>query len=74
MMKGKLRISTIALAATMAVAGFSNEAMARHHVHRAHFSKLIMQQQIAPDDLHPTSVALPPMRYYGGPKSPMWRG
>jgi len=74
MMNGTWRIRSIVVAATMAIAGFSSGARAMHHVHRAHFSKSMIQQHVAPGDSHPVSVALPAMRYYGGPKSPMWRG
>jgi hypothetical protein len=74
MINGNWRISTIAMVATIAIAGFSNGALARPGVSHAHLSKLSQQRRAAPDESYPASVAVPPMRYYGGPKSPMWRG
>ncbi len=74
MMNGRWRILTIALVAAVAIAGFSNGALARRGIGHHHFSKLSWHHRAAPAESYPTSVALPPMRFYGGPKSPMWRG
>jgi hypothetical protein len=46
------------------------EAMAKHRKHVAHRHwTSVRVAQIAP----PPAATLGPMRYYGGPKSPMWR-
>jgi hypothetical protein len=69
-----LRIVTTALLTATAIAAVSGDALARHGIHRAHFSKRHMPAHFVRDDPPKTTVTLPPMRYYGGPKSPMWRG
>jgi hypothetical protein len=66
---------TTALLAATAIAAVSSDAVARRGVHhRVHVSKRRLPNQFVRDDPPQTTVNLPPMRYYGGPKSPMWRG
>jgi hypothetical protein len=64
------RIGFATLVAAIVTAGFSGNALAAHKGHwHAHSSvydshaQLITQQPAQPGQ----------MRYYGGPKSPMWR-
>jgi hypothetical protein len=69
------RIVTSALLAATAIAAVSSDALARRGVHhRARFGKRHLPNHFVRDDPPQTTVNLPPMRYYGGPKSPMWRG
>ena len=61
------RIACFALLATILAAGISGNAAAkagtgRLHAHSPAAEELLLQQQ----------TRLGPMRYYGGPKSPMW--
>jgi hypothetical protein len=71
------RIGFAVLVGTILTAGLCSDAVAKarkghlhgHHVHAHHViyesrAQLVTQQP----------VRLGPMRYYGGPKSPMWRG
>jgi hypothetical protein len=74
MIKGKWQIATTALGTMIVIVAFANDASARRGVRHAHFGKLSWHSRAAPDDSHPALMALPAMRYYGGPKSPMWRG
>jgi hypothetical protein len=69
------RIGFLTLAAAMILtAGLVSDAAARHRVHTAHFRGLNARAQ------HMQSVSVQEnagpmaMRYYGGPKSQMWRG
>jgi hypothetical protein len=64
------RMGFAALLAAILTAGFSGNAFAAHkghsHVHRSGYeSRAQLVSQPAQVDT---------MRYYGGPKSPMWRG
>jgi hypothetical protein len=68
----KQRIAIATLVAATVVTGLSSEAFARRGVHHAHGGHL--HHYVVRDDPPQTTVDLPPMRYYGGPKSPMWRG
>jgi hypothetical protein len=63
----------LALAVTVLTSGFSGEALAKHrrHLHvYSHASVSEANAQLA----SPAPVTTGQMRYYGGPKSPMWRG
>jgi hypothetical protein len=68
-----MRIATIVPVAAAIVLGTSVEAAAAKH--RKYFAR----HHCACHVLHVAQVAAPtaprvgPMRYYGGPKSPMWR-
>lgn len=67
------QIGISVFAAAIVVAGVTGEAAARHHRHVAHHRQpLSVQAQDAQASLNETSH-LGVMRYYGGPKSPMWR-
>ena len=69
------RIVTTALLAATAMAAVSGDALARRGVrHRTHLSKRHLRNHVVRDVPPQTTVNLAPMRYYGGPKSPMWRG
>jgi hypothetical protein len=62
----------LVLAVTAATLGFSGEALAKHrrHLHvYGHASVSEANAQIA----SPAPASTGQMRYYGGPKSPMWR-
>jgi hypothetical protein len=65
------RIGCFALLAAMLATWISAEAVAKAKVR-------LYQAQRSLYDTRATKPAsgepLPPMRYYGGPKSPMWRG
>jgi hypothetical protein len=66
------RIGFVILAATILTAGTCGDAIAKAHKGRLHargsisesHAQLVSQQPVRPG----------PMRYYGGPKSPMSRG
>ena len=67
-----VRIGFIALAAALLSAGLSGDASAEFHKGRVHARSAFYEshaQLVSPAPTH-----LGPMRYYGGPKSPMWRG
>jgi hypothetical protein len=74
MMTRTSRIVTTAVLAATAIAAVSSDAHARRGVHRARFGKRHLPNHFVRDDPPQTTVNLPPMRYYGGPKCPMWRG
>ena len=74
MMKNVRRIATAALVAAVAVAGLASEARAASGVRHTHLGKVSLHHGAAQDETYSTTVARPAMRYYGGPKSPMWRG
>ena len=62
-----------ALLTTMA----GGEALARHHSGRLHAARLHAHHGFASSHAElasPQPSRLGPIRYYGGPKSPMWRG
>jgi hypothetical protein len=68
---GSARIGFVTLVAAILTVGICGDAVAQVHkghprVHRSIYgsrAQLILQQPVRPG----------PMRYYGGPKSPMWR-
>jgi hypothetical protein len=74
MMTRTSRIVTTALLVATAIAAVSSDALARRGVHPAHFGGRHLPNHFVRDDLPQTTVNLSPMRYHGGPKSPMWRG
>jgi hypothetical protein len=69
---GSVRLGFVTLIATMLTAGICGDAVAKAHKGRLHarssisesHAQLVSQQPVRPG----------PMRYYGGPKSPMSRG
>ena len=66
------RIGPVILAAAIATAGFSGEAFARAHKGRLRVHSAVYDSRAQLGAQGP--VRLGAMRYYGGPKSPMWRG
>jgi hypothetical protein len=70
-MNASARIGFVILVATILTAGICDDASAKAHKGRLHARSFtsaraqFMWEQPAP---------VAPMRYYGGPKSPMWRG
>jgi hypothetical protein len=67
-------IAIAALIATIMTTVMPSAALARHRLHHARFAKARLHVRAAVEDRYQPVTALPPMRYYGGPKSPMWRG
>jgi hypothetical protein len=66
------RIGFFTLVAAALTAGICGDAVAKAHKGRLHARSLTSEshaQLVAPEP-----VRLGTMRYYGGPKSPMWRG
>jgi len=64
-------IAFVALIAALLTDGFTGEALAK--VHRAHMHVRGAVYQSHAQLVSPEPDHLGPMRYYGGPKSPMWR-
>ncbi len=68
---GNIRMGLVGLAATVILtAGFCSEAVAKHSVHVARRSQ---ERNIQTASIHEATRPAT-MRYYGGPKSPMWSG
>jgi hypothetical protein len=67
-----VRSGFVALMATMLTAGISGDAIAKVHKKHlyAHHFVSESQAQLVPQQ----PARLGATRYYGGPKSPMWRG
>ena len=67
-----VRIAIGAMVAATAIILAPAEAAAKHRKHLVHlrraYASVLMVQAAAPP-----ATTLGPMRYYGGPKSPMWR-
>jgi hypothetical protein len=72
---GSARIGFLTLAAAMiATVGLAGDAAATHRVHTAHFHRLNNARAQYVQSVPVQENAGPDvMRYYGGPKSPMWR-
>lgn len=69
---GLTRMTAVVVGAAVVIAGSSVEATARHrkHLTRHHCAcHAVHLVQVTPA----VAPRLGPMRYYGGPKSPMWR-
>jgi hypothetical protein len=66
------RIGFVTVSAAILSAALSSSAVAKTHKGHRHVHRSIYESraQVAPQQ--PAQLA--PMRYYGGPKSPMWRG
>jgi hypothetical protein len=66
------RIGYLALSTAVLVAGISGDALAKAHKRHLHARNLVLESraQLVPQQ----PVQMGAMRYYGGPKSPMWRG
>ena len=71
----RARIGFLSLAAAMILAAsFAGDAAARHRIHTAHFHRLNSARAQYVQSVPVQENAGPAvMRYYGGPKSPMWR-
>jgi hypothetical protein len=69
-----VRIGFVALAAMILTAGFAGDAVAGHRAHTAHFHGLNARAQYVQSVPLQRNAAPTAMRYYGGPKSAMWRG
>jgi hypothetical protein len=68
---GNVRMGLLGLAATVILtAGFCGEAVAKH---RGHVARHSLENNIQTASIHETTRPAS-MRYYGGPKSPMWSG
>ena len=84
-MVAKLKqIGIVALVTAMMTAGLCSDALARHHKERLHVRGHTLEGREEVADkrrsfveqqrfVEQQPVRLGPMRYYGGPKSPMWR-
>jgi hypothetical protein len=68
---GSARIGFVALVATILTAGISGDAAAAIHKGRLHARSPILESHA--QLVEQTPVQSGTMRYYGGPKSPMWR-
>jgi hypothetical protein len=67
-----VRFGLIALAAAVLSAGLCGDASAGAHKQRVHARSAFYESHAQLVSQAPTHLG--PMRYYGGPKSPMWRG
>jgi hypothetical protein len=67
-----VRIGFLTLIAAVLTAGISGDAIAKVHKRHSHAHQFISESRAQPVPQQP--VRLGAMRYYGGPKSPMWRG
>jgi hypothetical protein len=66
-----MRISTTALLVSVAIIALAGESFAGDSVRHVHVKE--RGRVVEGNSDRPTS-ARPSMRYYGGPKSSMWRG
>jgi hypothetical protein len=66
------RVGFGVLVGAILTAGISDDAVAKVHKGRLHVRSSISESraQVVPQQ----PARLGPMRYYGGPKYPMWRG
>jgi hypothetical protein len=65
------RIGSVILVGTAMTAGICGDAVAMVHKGRLHARSPTPESRVQLVPQEP--VWLKPMRYYGGPKSPMWR-
>jgi hypothetical protein len=73
------RIGFAALIAAILTAGICGDAVARVHKKHWHHRSFTVESRESQSGqnwqfVSQEPVRLGPMRYYGGPKSPMWRG
>ena len=74
-MNASARIGFVFLVATILTAGICGDAAAKAHKGRLHARSFTSQSRAAHEQfMWEQPAPPPPMRYYGGPKSPMWRG
>jgi hypothetical protein len=69
----------VALAAAIMITALCSDAVARHRKRHLHHPGFTIESREKPPRkswrfVSQEPVRLAPMRYYGGPKSPMWRG
>jgi hypothetical protein len=70
----RARLGFLTLAVAMIpVLGLVSDAAARHRVHTTHFRELNARAQYVQSVPVQENAGPVAMRYYGGPKSPMWR-
>jgi hypothetical protein len=70
----KARIGFVTLITAVLTAGLCGDAVAKvHHKGRLHARSAVYDSRAQVEAQQPQSARLGPMRYYGGPKSPMWR-
>ena len=67
-----VRITFGVMVAAIAIIVAPAEAAVNHRKHLVHFHRTYASVQIARASV-PQAATLSPMRYYGGPKSSMWR-
>jgi len=72
MTTGSARIGYVFLVVAILIAGTCGDAVAKVHNGRLHHHSFISESRAQLVSQQP--VRLGAMRYYGGPKSPMWRG
>jgi hypothetical protein len=71
---GRARIGFLALAAALILTvGVAGDAAARQRIHTAHFRGLNARAQYVQSLPVQQNAGPAVMRYYGGPKSSMWR-
>jgi hypothetical protein len=66
------RLALVTLVVTILTAGIGGDAVAKGHKGRLHARGFPVENRVRVVLQQP--VRLGAMRYYGGPKSPMWRG
>jgi hypothetical protein len=67
-----VRIGFFTLIAAVLTAGISGDANAKAHKRHLHARHFLSESRAQPVPQQPARLGA--MRYYGGPKSPMWRG
>ncbi len=72
MTAGPPRTGLVILAATLLTAGLCGDAAAKRVKGRLHARSVTSESSAQPVAQQPAHLGA--MRYYGGPKSPMWRG
>jgi hypothetical protein len=76
---GTARFGFVTMVATILTAGICGDAVAKVHKGRLHHHRFTVESRERQSGKRlqfvlQEPVRLGPMRYYGGPKSPMWRG
>jgi hypothetical protein len=72
MIARSVRIGFLILVAAILTVGIGSDAVAKAHKGRLHAHRAISESHAQLVSQQPARLG--PMRYYGGPKSPMWRG
>jgi hypothetical protein len=68
------RIGFVTLVAAILTVGFCGDAFAKVHKGHRHAHARSVAYESRAQLVTQQPARLGPMRYYGGPKSPMWRG